>query len=125
MAAKRRGRHKVTREVSHPAIIPAPATAAAGTAEDPKDESHPTLAEDGEKVDEEGVTVIAATQLEELIGPMDDEGEHFSAGITAEDDMVDSPTPPPSPPPTARGSNPPIPWSGLVIKLAKPSRRAN
>ena len=31
------------------------------------------MAEDGEKVDEEGVTVIAASQLEELIGPMDDE----------------------------------------------------
>ena len=81
MAAKRRVRHKVTREVSHPAIIPAPATAAADTAEEPKDGIHPTLAEDGGKVDEEGVTVIAAVQLEELIGPMDDGGEHFSAGI--------------------------------------------
>ena len=111
-------RHKVTREVSHPAIIPAPASAAeAPTAEESKDETHPTLAEDGEKVDEEGVTVIAAAQLEELIGPMDDEGEHFSAGIAAEDDMVDSPSPPPSPPPTASGSSPPFRGAGWSSNL--------
>ena len=61
-----------------------------------KNESHPTLAaaEDGEKVDEEGATVVATAQLGELIGPMEEEGEHFSAGATAEDDIVDSPTPP-------------------------------
>ena len=56
-------------------------------------------------------------QLEELIGPMDDEGEHFSAGIAAEDDMVDSPSPPPSPPPTASGSSPPFRGAGWSSNL--------
>ena len=74
------------------------------------------MAEDGGKVDEEGVTVIAAAQLEELIGPMDDEGEHSSAGIAAEDDMVDSPTPP-SLPPAASGSNPPFRGAGWSSNL--------
>eukprot|EP00435_Cladocopium_sp_Y103_P039651 s2889_g10.t1 len=117
-------RHKVTREVSQPAIVPAPAAAGdSAPAEDPKDEAHPTLAEDGEKVDEEGVTVMAAAQLEELIGPMDDEGEHFSAGVAAEDDMVDSPTPPPSPPTAAAASSGQLPpfrgagWSSNLQSL--------
>jgi hypothetical protein len=83
-------RHKVTREVSQPAIIPAPAAAGNAASAEGINESHPTLAEDGEKVDEEGAAVVAAAQLEELIGPMEEEGEHFSAGATAEDDMVDS-----------------------------------
>ena len=50
----------------------------------------------GEKADEEGATVVATAQVEELIGPMDEEGEHLSANAAGEDDMVDSLTPPPS-----------------------------
>ena len=87
----------VTMEVSQPGIMPAPAAAGNAAFAEEVEEVHPTLAEDGEKVDEEGARVVAAAQLEELIGPMDEEGEHFSAADAAEDDMVDSPTPLPSP----------------------------
>ena len=106
-------RHKVAREVSQPAIIPAPAAAGNAASAEGINESHPTLAEDEEKVDEEGAAVVAAAQLEELIGPMEEEGEHFSAGATAEDDMVDSLTPPPSPPSAAAvSSEQPPPFRG-------------
>ena len=89
--------------------------------------------EDGDKVDEEGATVVAAAQLEELIGPMDEEGEHFSAGDAAENGMVDSPTPPPSPPSATSSSSSSsleratsaLPRRGLVIKSAKLSKRAH
>ena len=91
----------VTMEVSQPGIMPAPAAAGNAASAEEVEEAHPTLAEDGEKVDEEGATVVAAAQLEELIGPMDEEGEHFSAADAAEDDMVDSPAPLPSPPSSA------------------------
>ena len=113
-------RHKVTREVSQPAIIPAPAAAGNAASAEGINESHPTLAEDGEKVDEEGAAVVAAAQLEELIGPMEEEGEHFSAGATAEDDMVDSLTPPPSPPSAAAvssGQPPPFRGAGWTSSL--------
>ena len=63
---------------------------------------------------------------------MDEEGEHFSAGDAAEDGMVDSPTPPPSPPPASSSSSSSLeratsalPRRGLVIKSAKPSKRAH
>ena len=85
--------------------------------------------EDGDKVDEEGATVVAAAQLEELIGPMDEEGEHFSAGDAAENGMVDSPTPPPSATSSSSSSleraTSALPRRGLVIKSAKLSKRAH
>ena len=88
-------RHKITRELSQPAIIPAPASAGnAASAE--VEEVYPNLVENEEKADEEGATAVAAAQVEELIGPMDEEGEHLSANAAGEDDMVDSLTPPPS-----------------------------
>ena len=84
--------------------------------------------EGGDKVDEEGATVVAAAQLEELIGPMDEEGEHFSAGDAAENGMVDSPTPPPSASSSSSSlerATSALPRRGLVIKSAKLSKRAH
>ena len=110
----------VTMEVSQPGIMPAPAAAGNAAFAEEVEEVHPTLAEDGEKVDEEGARVVAAAQLEELIGPMDEEGEHFSAADAAEDDMVDSPTPLPSPLSAAAASSgqpPPFPGAGWSSSL--------
>ena len=119
----------VTMEVSQPGIMPAPAAAGNAAFAEEVEEVHPTLAEDGEKVDEEGARVVAAAQLEELIGPMDEEGEHFSAGDAAENGMVDSPTPPPSATSSSSSSleraTSALPRRGLVIKSAKLSKRAH
>jgi hypothetical protein len=89
-------RHKITRELSQPAIIPAPASAGNAASAEEVEEVYPNLVENEEKADEEGATAVAAAQVEELIGPMDEEGEHLSANAAGEDDMVDSLTPPPS-----------------------------
>ena len=71
-------RHRITRDVSHAlpiALPPAAGTTAtdAEALEDEEKEEHPTLAEDGQNVDIDGLTVEAAAQLEEVVGPDEDE----------------------------------------------------
>ena len=77
-------RHKINRELSQPVALPAPAAAGpTALASEPPEEEHPTLAEDGQNVDQDGLVVQAAAQLEDLLG---DQAEDFPAGIPADDD---------------------------------------
>ena len=110
-------RHKINRELSQPVALPAPAAAGpTALASEPPEEEHPTLAEDGQNVDQDGLVVQAAAQLEDLLG---DQAEDFPAGIPADDDDALScvPTTPArseaaDPPPAARPSGQPPPFRG-------------
>lgn len=83
-------RHRVTPEVSHAVPRPLPAGGAAGgpaqgdeiPVEGEEADAHPTLAEDGQNLDLDGLTVEAAAQLEEVLGP--DEEDGLPAGSPAE-----------------------------------------
>ena len=110
-------RHKINRELSQPVALPAPAAAgptalASGT---PGGRTSDT-GEDGQNVDQDGLVVQAAAQLEDLLG---DQAEDFPAGIPADDDDALScvPTTPArseaaDPPPAARPSGQPPPFRG-------------
>ena len=110
-------RHKINRELSQPVALPAPAAAGpTALASEPPEKEHPTLAEDGQNVDQDGLVVQAAAQLEDLLG---DQAEDFPAGIPADDDDALScvPTTPArseaaDPPPAARPSGQPPPFRG-------------
>ncbi|CAL1157854.1 unnamed protein product [Cladocopium goreaui] len=110
-------RHKINRELSQPVALPAPAAAGpTALASEPPEEEHPTLAEDGQNVDQDGLVVQAAAQLEDLLG---DQAEDFPAGIPADDDDALScvPTTPArseaaDPPPAVRPSGQPPPFRG-------------
>ena len=110
-------RHKINRELSQPVALPAPAAAGpTALASEPPEEEHPTLAEDGQNVDQDGLVVQAAAQLEDLLG---DQAEDFPAGIPSDDDDALScvPTTPArseaaDPPPAARPSGQPPPFRG-------------
>ena len=57
-------RHKINRELSQPVALPAPAAAGpTALASEPPEEEHPTLAEDGQNVDQDGLVVQAAAHL--------------------------------------------------------------
>ena len=92
-------RHRITRHISHAlpiALPPAAGTTApdAEALEDDEKEEHPTLAEDDQNVDIDGLTVEAAAQLEEVVGPDEDE---LPAGSPAEEGQSapSAPQPPP------------------------------
>ncbi|CAL1127989.1 unnamed protein product [Cladocopium goreaui] len=77
-------RHKINRELSQPVALPAPAAAGpTALASEPPEKEHPTLAEDGQNVNQDGLVVQAAAQLEDLLG---DQAEDFPAGIPTDDD---------------------------------------
>lgn len=77
-------RHKINRELSQPVALPAPAAAGpTALASEPPEKEHPTLAEDGQNVNQDGLVVQAAAQLEDLLG---DQAEDFPAGIPPDDD---------------------------------------
>jgi len=112
-------RHRVTPEVSHAMPMRLPAATAADSpaqgdeilAEDKEEgENHPTLAVDGAKLDMDELTVHAAAQLEEQLGPSDDEAE-LPAGIAAEPSTA--PPPAASSPQPFRGAG----WSSAMQAL--------
>ena len=112
-------RHRVTPEVSHAMPMPLPAATAADSpaqgdeilAEDKEEgENHPTLAVDGAKLDMDELTVHAAAQREEQLGPSDDEAE-LPAGIAAEPSTA--PPPAASSPQPFRGAG----WSSAMQAL--------
>ena len=117
-------RHKITRELSQPVALPAPAAAGNPALQDEMpEEERPTLAEDGLKVDHDGLVVQAAAQLEEELGE-DDDAEDLPAGYPA--DVSPVPTTPAttpassehgsagaaSPPPPSRSNGQPPPFRG-------------
>ena len=113
-------RQKITRELSQPVALPAPAAAGSpALQEEMPEEEHPTLAEDGLNVDHDGLVVQAAAQLEEELGDEDD-AENLPAGYPA--DVSPVPTTPAesehgsagaaSPPPPSRPSGQPPPFRG-------------
>ena len=120
-------RHRVTLEVSHAMPMPLPAATAADSpaqgdeipVEDKEEgESHPTLAVDGAKLDMDELTVHAAAQLEEQLGPSDDEAE-LPAGTAAEPSTAPTPAAP-SPPPF-RGAGWSSPMQALPDEPMSPS----
>ena len=120
-------RHRVTPEVSHAMPMPLPAATAADSSaegdeipvEDKEEgESHPTLAVDGAKLDMDELTVHAAAQLEEQLGPSDDEAE-LPAGTAAKPSTAPTPAAP-SPPPF-RGAGWSSPMQALPDEPMSPS----
>ena len=117
-------RHKITRELSQPVALPAPAAAGnPALQEEMPEKEYPMLAEDGLNVDHDGLVVQATAQLEEELGE-EDAAEDLPAGRPADVSPVPS-TPAnsehgsagaASPPPSSRPSGQPPGWLSTLDK---------
>ena len=112
--------HRITRDISRAlpiALPPAAGTTApdAEAREDEEKEEHPTLAEDGQNVDIDGLTVEAAAQLEEVVGPDEDE-------LPADSPAEEGQSAPSAPqPPPFRGAGWSSPMQALPDEPMSPS----